>query len=60
MLFSLAFLVYSGSVAILYNIYSLLWRWLEKIPSEVLIHIITVLIALKAAKPTSISFNLTL
>ena len=60
MLFSLAFLAYSGSVAILYNIYSLLWRWLEKIPSEVLIHIITVLIALKAAKPTSISFNLTL
>ncbi|MBO8180139.1 MAG: hypothetical protein H0Z19_06615 [Archaeoglobus sp.] len=46
MLFSVAFLAYSGSVAILYNIYSLLWRWLEKIPSEALIHIIAVLIAL--------------
>ncbi len=46
MTFSLAFLAYSGSVAILYNIYSLLWRWLEKIPSEAIIHIVAVLIAL--------------
>jgi len=46
MAFSMAFLAYSGSAAILYTIYSLLWRWLERFPGEVVINGVALVIAL--------------
>lgn len=48
MVFSFAFLAYSSSAAILYTIYSLLWRWFERFPGDVLIHAISLLISVSA------------
>jgi len=44
--FSVAFLAYTGSAAILYAAYSLLWRWVEKFPGDIVIHVASLLIAI--------------
>ncbi|MCD6493516.1 MAG: hypothetical protein J7K36_06945 [Archaeoglobaceae archaeon] len=46
MLFSLTFMAYSSSAAIMYLISSLLWRWVDKVGNELFVHSIAILIAI--------------
>ncbi|MBC7110276.1 MAG: hypothetical protein H5T46_04645 [Archaeoglobi archaeon] len=48
MVLSFIFLTYASSAAMLYTIYSLMWKWTEKLPEEFFIHVISIILALTA------------